>query len=52
MSFISDIEIRAKKNTKDVFKNLDDYLNRKKTVVIEKEDLDAGPDNFTNVCDD
>ncbi|XP_053407791.1 msx2-interacting protein-like [Mercenaria mercenaria] len=48
---IKDIEMKAKKSPRDVFKNLEEYLNRK-TVVIKEKSIDFGGDNFTNVCDD
>ena len=43
--------MKAKKSTRDVFRNLDEYLN-KKTVVIAEKSVDTGGDNFVNVCDD
>ena len=48
---ISDIENKAKKDTKSVFKHLDEFLNKKPKIVIEKEAF-QGPDNFTNVCEE
>ncbi|XP_052773992.1 uncharacterized protein LOC128212541 isoform X2 [Mya arenaria] len=48
---IKELEIRAKKNPRDILRHLDEYLNRK-TVVVPQVQSDAGGDNFTNVCDD
>jgi len=48
---ISDIENKAKKDTKSVFKHLDEFLNKIPKIVIEKEAF-QGPDNFTNVCEE
>ncbi|XP_060601497.1 ELMO domain-containing protein 3-like [Ruditapes philippinarum] len=48
---IKDIETKAKKSPRDVFRKLDEYLN-KNTVVIADKSIDIGGDNFVNVCDD
>ena len=47
---ILDLEMRARKNPRGVLKNLEDYLNRKTTIVAEKI-TNLGGDNFVNVCD-
>lgn len=48
---IKDIEMRAKKSPRDVFRNLDEFLN-KKTVIVKEKSFEPGGDNFINVCDD
>lgn len=49
---IKDIEANAKKNPRSVLKNLDDYINKKKTVVIAEKSADSGADNFLSLCED
>ena len=49
---VSDLETNAKKNPRNVLKNLDDYLNKKKTVIVAERLPDSGGDNFLSLCDD
>ena len=52
MHFFTDIETNAKKNPRSVLKNLDDYINKKKTVVVAEKSADPGADNFLSLCED
>lgn len=49
---IKDLELNAKKNPRQVLRNLDDYLNKKKTVIVADKSPDTGGDNFLSLCDD
>ena len=49
---VSDLELNARKNPRQVLRNLDDYLNKKKTVIVAEKSHDSGADNFLSLCDD